>query len=274
MKLRRQNPMANNQDFGRLMRQSGMYDGILLVDKPSGPTSHDIVDSVRKKFGFRKVGHGGTLDPQATGLLVLLIEKGTKLSNLFLTSDKAYEGVMRLGVSTDTQDAQGEIVREADPTGITREQLDAEIKKLTGDMMQTPPMVSAIKKNGVSLYKLARKGKVVERKPRLIHVFKFNLTSFDLPLASFELDCTKGTYVRTLCSDIGDELGCGASLDKLRRTRSGELHVKDALSMDTILEMDKDELLQHIVPLHKFVGRAAHKAAADRNSQDNPIADK
>ena len=220
---------------GQTLRQTGIYDGVLLVDKPSGPTSHDIVASVRRRFKFDKVGHGGTLDPQATGLLVLLIERGTKLSSSFLNSDKTYEGTMRLGISTDTQDAQGAILKEADASAVTREQLDDQMQTLTGDMMQTPPMVSAAKKNGVPLYKLARKGKTVERKAKLIHVYEFVLLEANLPSASFRLRCTKGTYVRTLCADIGDNLGCGAHLEQLRRSSCGDLDLADAAPIDEIV---------------------------------------
>jgi tRNA pseudouridine55 synthase len=238
------------------LRPIGLHDGILLVDKPSGPTSHDIVDLIRRRFRFDKVGHGGTLDPQATGLLVLLIERGTKLSNTFLMSDKTYEGVMHLGVTTDTQDAQGKILREADAGAVTREALERELEHFRGDLMQAPPMVSAAKKDGVPLYKLARKGKTIEREPKLIHVYQFDLLDFTPPRASFVLRCTKGTYVRTLCSDLGDRLGCGAHLAGLRRLRSGDLDVKDASSMDALMHMTREQLLEKILPLHRFIGRA------------------
>lgn len=218
-------------------RPVGIYDGALLVDKTAGPTSHDVVDRIRRRFRFDKVGHGGTLDPQATGLLVVLIERGTKMSNEFLTSDKTYQGVMRLGSSTDTQDAQGKIVAENDWSSVTREQVEAEMSALIGDLMQTPPMVSAVKKDGVPLYKLARKGKTVERNPKLIHIYEFNLRDFSPPLVSFVLRCTKGTYVRTLCSDIGEKLGCFAHLAELRRTRAGRMNVENAVPFNRVLEM-------------------------------------
>jgi tRNA pseudouridine55 synthase len=233
-------------------RPVGIYDGALLVDKTAGPTSHDVVDRIRRRFRFDKVGHGGTLDPQATGLLVVLIERGTKMSNEFLTSDKTYQGVMRLGSSTDTQDAQGKIVAENDWSSVTREQVEAEMSALIGDLMQTPPMVSAVKKDGVPLYKLARKGKTVERNPKLIHIYEFNLRDFSPPLVSFVLRCTKGTYVRTLCSDIGEKLGCFAHLAELRRTRAGRMNVENAVPFNRVLEMTQDELLPYIIPLHKI----------------------
>lgn len=231
------------------------FDGVLPVDKPSGPTSHDVVDMIRRRFGFRKVGHGGTLDPQATGLLVILLGRGTKLSSQFIGADKIYEGAMRLGVSTDSQDAQGRVIREADPTAVTREQLEAEMRKRVGDLLQTPPMVSAVKVDGIPLYKRARKGKTVEREPRLIHVYEFTLREFRPPAADFVLRCTKGTYVRTLCSEIGDALGCGAHLESLRRLQSGDLRVQDARRVTDVLAMSPEELREHVLPLHRFVRR-------------------
>lgn len=228
-----------------------IFDGILLVDKPAGPTSHDIVAKIRRWFKFDKVGHGGTLDPQATGLLVILVGRGTKLSNTVMNSDKTYEGYLRLGVTTDSQDASGTVLEERDPSGVTREALAAEIGNHMGDVMQTPPMVSAVKKGGRALYKLARKGQTVEREPRLIHIYEFALLDFEHPRASFRVNCSKGTYVRTLCHDIGEALGCGAVLDELRRTRAGEWSVDDALTLTDLENMDRDALLEHIIPMHK-----------------------
>ena len=224
-------------------------DGLLLVDKPAGLTSHDVVDHVRRQFRFPKVGHGGTLDPMATGLLVLLIGRGTKRSEQVMNSDKVYEGVLRLGVTTDTEDVDGRVVQERDPSGVTADALQAAIAKRQGDLMQTPPMVSAVKRDGVPLYKLARKGKTVEREPRLIHVYEFVLLGFDPPDAAFRLRCTKGTYVRTLAAEIGEELGCGAFLRSLRRTASGDFRVEDALPLEDILRMAPEDLLPKILPL-------------------------
>ena len=235
-------------------RDTSPFDGILPVDKPAGPSSHDIVDRVRRTFGLRKVGHGGTLDPQATGLLILLIGRGTKLSNHFMGSDKAYEGCMHLGVATDSQDAQGRVLSEADAGDITREQVEEQFSERTGDMMQTPPMVSAVKIDGVPLYKRARKGQTVEREPRLIHVYEFTLVDFAPPLASFRIRCTKGTYVRTLCADIGEALGCGAHLAQLRRTRCGKIGLEEALPLDDVLRLPREELAQRIMPMRSFAG--------------------
>ncbi len=228
------------------------WEGILPVDKPAGPTSHDIVDEVRRHFRLAKVGHGGTLDPMATGLLVILLGRGTRLSNYLIGSDKTYEGTMHLGVATDTEDLDGKVVAEADCSRVTQERLEEEMKKWKGDVMQTPPMVSAIKRDGVPLYKLARKGKVVEREPRLIHIYEFALLDFAPPRARFRLKCTKGTYVRTLCADIGRALGCGAHLAQLRRTRSGSLTVENAVPFEKLIEMEQDELIRHIIPLDQI----------------------
>jgi tRNA pseudouridine55 synthase len=233
-------------------RTPSALDGILPVDKPAGPTSHDIVDAIRKRFGIRKVGHGGTLDPRATGLLVILLGKGTKLSNVFMSGDKAYDGVMTLGVETNTQDGDGEVSREADCSAVTREQVLAAMQRYVGDRMQTPPMVSAVKIKGVPLYKSARKGETVEREARLIHIYRFDLDTFELPDVTFHVTCTKGTYVRTLCADVGADLGCGAHLSALRRTSAGRLSLERATAFDAIMKMDPSELERIVLPLGRF----------------------
>lgn len=230
------------------------WDGVLLVNKTAGPTSHDVVDSIRKKFRFKKVGHGGTLDPQATGLLIILLGKGTKLSSYFLGSDKTYEGRAKFGITTDSQDADGKVTGEKDCSDLTVEQLDEGMKKFKGDMMQLPPMVSAVKVNGVPLYKSARKGKEVKREPRFIHIYDFRLTDVNLPEADFVMKCTKGTYVRTICADLGEDLGCGAHLSALKRTRSGDLKLEDATGFDEIMEMAPEDLRKRIIPIKEFSG--------------------
>jgi len=235
-------------------RSEDRFDGVVLVDKPQGPTSHDIVDRIRRRFGIRKVGHGGTLDPMATGLLIMLLGRGTKLADLFTGSDKTYEGTMRLGISTDSGDAVGKILEEADCSAVTRAQLAAEMQKMTGDLWQVPPMVSAVKIDGIPLYKRARKGQTVEREPRLIHVYEFSLLDFAPPRARFRMRCTKGTYVRTLCADIGGALGCGAHLAQLRRTRSGSLTIEQAIPADELLALDRDALAGRMIPLRAFLG--------------------
>ena len=213
----------------------GPLDGLLLVDKPSGPTSHDVVAQIRRRFRIAKVGHGGTLDPMATGLLVILLGKGTKISDRVMGHDKTYEATLRLGIETDSQDADGQVVAEKDAAAITAEQVAAQMKARLGDQMQMPPMVSAIKIKGVPLYKLARKGETVERPPKLIHVYRFDLLDFAPPDVRFVVECTKGTYVRTLAHDVGQSLGVGAHLVQLRRTKIGQLDVARAFALDDLL---------------------------------------
>ena len=214
----------------------GPLDGLLLVDKPSGPTSHDVVAQIRRRFRIPKVGHGGTLDPMATGLLVILLGKGTKISDRVMGHDKTYEGTFRLGVETDSQDADGQIVAEKDAAAVTAAQVEEQFKLRLGDQMQLPPMVSAIKIKGVPLYKLARKGETVERQPRFIHVYRFELLDFTPPDVRFRVECTKGTYVRTLAHDVGQALGVGAHLVALRRTKIGQIDGAQAHPLAELLE--------------------------------------
>lgn len=242
--------------FSQTSSPWGLFDGVLLVDKPVGPTSHDIVHQIRRTFRIEKVGHGGTLDPNATGLLLILLGKGTKLSDQLMGSDKAYTGVMRLGRTTSSQDCDGETLEEKPWKAVTREQVEAQMAALEGDIFQTPPMVSAIKVEGVPLYKLARKGQEVERKPRFVHIYKLALTEWAPPLVTFDVLCTKGTYVRTLAHDMGQALGCGACLDALRRTRSGSFDVKDALPFEEVLRLTPDQLAARVLPVSRLMGSA------------------
>jgi tRNA pseudouridine55 synthase len=235
-----------------------LLEGILVVDKPSGPTSHDIVDRVRKIFGIRKVGHGGTLDPMATGVLVLLLGRATRASSLFLGSDKAYEGTMTLGVSTDSHDAAGEVTREADFGDVTRERLEAVMHGFRGDTMQEPPMVSAIKKDGVPMYKRARKGQTVKREPRLIHIYEFSIRDFNPPHVDFVMRCTKGTYVRKACDDVGEILGCGAHLSRLRRIASGDVTIDDAVPVNDLINMSPEEVADRLLPVSRFAPGQRH----------------
>ncbi len=233
----------------RRRREPDPFDGLLLVDKPTEWTSHDVVAKIRNHFKFSKVGHGGTLDPLATGLLVLLIGKGTKLSDRIMGGDKIYEGTIQLGVTTHSQDRDGEVLEEKDASAITREQVEAAIQNYLGDIEQIPPMVSAIKKDGVPLYKLARKGKEIEREPRKIHIYSFEVTGFDNPFVQFRVKSTKGTYVRTLAHDIGNDLGVGANLYNLRRTGSGPLNLEKAHTMEEVLACDRESIGEKMVLL-------------------------
>ena len=233
------------QDFTAL-------DGALLIDKPSGPTSHDVVDAIRRQFRIKKVGHCGTLDPNATGLLIIVLGRGTKLSEKLMGDDKVYEGTMKFGETTDSYDADGELVASLPVPPITLDELNASAATFIGDQMQVPPMVSAIKKNGVPLYKLARKGIVVEREPRLIHIYNFRFTDYREPIATFKLASTKGTYVRSIAHDLGQKLGCGAHLTTLRRSVSGKFDVADATPLDAVLKLTAAELEKKVIPFLKL----------------------
>jgi tRNA pseudouridine55 synthase len=237
--------------------QLSPFDGVLLVDKPAGMTSHDVVDRVRRRFSFRKVGHCGTLDPAATGLLILVLERATRLQDRFMSVDKTYEGTMLLGVSTDSQDVDGEVIAEKPVPSFTENDIENAFAKFRGDIQQVPPMVSAVKHQGTPLYKLARKGQTVERQPRLIHIYDLRALAVELPRIRFRVNCTKGTYVRTLCSDIGDVLGCGAHLYELRRTQSGDFHVTGAHSLEEILKQTREQLKEFIIPILKLLGSRA-----------------
>ncbi len=224
-------------------------DGVLLIDKAPGMTSHDVVAMVRRKLNTKKVGHCGTLDPLATGLLLVVIGKGTKIQDLLMSEDKEYVGTMTFGVTTDSQDADGEVVETRPVPELTRERLETAFSKFDGDFYQLPPMVSAIKKDGVPLYKLARQGKTVEREPRFVHVFAHEIRSMDLPDVEFRVVCSKGFYVRTYAFDIGNEIGCGAHLKGLRRTKSGRFTLERAVTIDELLDAPVSEIRSKILSL-------------------------
>ncbi len=234
------------------MKSFTAFDGALLVDKPAGPTSHDIVDQIRRQFRLEKVGHCGTLDPQATGLLIIVLGKATKLSEKLMADDKVYCGHIRFGVTTDSYDAAGTVTSSLPVPPMTLEEINQAASEFVGDQMQTPPMVSAVKKDGVPLYKLARKGIEVERKPRLVHVYRFRFTEYQEPEGAFRVACTKGTYVRTLAHELGEKLGCGAHLTTLRRLISGSFDVENAATYEDILQWELPELEKNIIPILKL----------------------
>ncbi len=235
-----------------MMQEFSALDGAILVDKPAGPTSHDVVDAVRRHFGIKKVGHCGTLDPNATGLLVLVLGRGTKLSEKLMADDKVYEGTIKFGESTDTYDADGRLTASLPVPPMTLDQLNQAAAQFVGDQMQTPPMVSAVKKDGVPLYKLARKGIEVERQARLIHIYTFRFTEYQEPLARLRLACTKGTYVRSIAHELGQQLGCGAHLASLRRITSGRFDVAQAAPLADILKLTPRELEKRVIPFLKL----------------------
>ena len=231
------------------MTNSREIDGVLLVDKAGGMTSHDVVAIARRTLGTKKIGHCGTLDPLATGLLILTLGRGTKIQDLLMAEDKEYVGTMKLGENTDSQDADGKITETRPVPELSREQVEAAFAKFKGDFYQTPPMVSAIKKDGVPLYKLARQGKTVEREPRFVHVYAQELLDVRLPEIDFRVGCSKGFYVRTYAFEIGQDLGCGAHLKSLRRTKSGKFSVENSVSTDVLKHGPLDAVLSKVMTL-------------------------
>ena len=223
------------------------HSGIVLVDKPKEWTSHDVVNFVRRRFSVAKVGHCGTLDPAATGLLVIVLGHATKMSQQLSGSDKTYEATILFWKETDSQDLDGQVISEKDCSFLTEEIVRAEFAKFAGDMEQIPPMVSAVKKDGKRLYELARAGKEVERDPKKITIHSLDIKKIYLPYVDFTLKCTKGTYVRTICSDIGKNLGCGAVLSLLRRTVCGEFNIEKAVTIETMKTWEQDELYRAMV---------------------------
>ena len=221
------------------------------MDKPQGLTSHDVVYHLRRKLQIKKIGHAGTLDPMATGVLVMLIGKATRISQYLMSVDKVYEGEATLGVVTDSQDAEGEVMSTQPVPELTEARVREVMKGFLGDQYQIPPMHSAIKIGGVPLYKLARKGEEVEREPRFIRIAAFNLRSFATPKITFELHCTKGTYVRTVAADLGQKLGCGAHLSALRRTGSGKFTIGQCLPREQIEALSLPEIQKRLIPVYE-----------------------
>ena len=236
-----------------MLFQAREMEGILLVDKPRDHTSHDVVARLRGKLKMKRIGHAGTLDPMATGLLVILVGKATKVSQYLVSLDKEYEGTIELGKVTDTQDAEGEVMATKPVPALMEEDVLAAIKTFLGDQYQLPPMYSAIKIAGQPLYKAARKGEEVVREPRFIRVMSWDLLRFASPQIDFRLRCTKGTYVRTLAHDLGAKIGCGAHLAALRRTATDKFTVSQALTLDQIQAMTLPEIEQRLIPAREAV---------------------
>lgn len=203
------------------MKSEEQISGVLLIDKEPDMTSHDVVAVARRCLNQKKIGHCGTLDPMATGMLILVLGNATRIQDLLMAEDKEYTGTLTLGSITSTQDKEGEVLETKPVPELTHDQIREAFESLRGDFFQLPPMVSAIKKDGVPLYKLARQGKEVEREPRFVRVYDFEITRIELPEIDFRVVCSKGFYVRTYAHDIGQKLGCGGHLSALRRTRSG-----------------------------------------------------
>jgi tRNA pseudouridine55 synthase len=233
--------------------------GLLLIDKPSGITSHDVVHRVRRVIGVKRVGHAGTLDPMATGLLVLGIGRATRLLRFLADMPKVYEGSGVLGVETNTLDAEGQVIRTAD-VDVTEADLEAAMSALTGEIEQVPPAFSAVKVGGERMYRSARRGEAVEAPPRRVRVDSFDLVNFDSPRFAFRVQCSSGTYVRSLVADVGAKLGTGAHLSALRRTAIGPFRVDDARSAEDPGPMlPLDRAVQHLeaIMLHPEEAKVA-----------------
>lgn len=243
--------------------------GVLVIDKPQGWTSHDVVAHVKRKLKAKKVGHLGTLDPLATGVLVLVINGATKYSNQLDTGAKEYLTVARLGEQTDTYDREGKVVASSDVSAVTESAVVSALESFIGRIRQVPPMYSAIKSKGTPLYKLARKGVTIEREAREIEVYSLAVLKVQLPVVEFRVRCSRGTYLRSICHDLGKLLGTGAHLQELRRTASGDFSADEAVSPG----LGPEELLRGIIPLDEALNRAragAGKAASGESAGTSP----
>ena len=214
--------------------------GIVIVDKPQGWTSQDVTARLRRVYATRRIGHGGTLDPMATGVLPVFVGRATRGVEFFEHAEKTYETVLLLGRTTDTQDVTGTVLAEK-TVRLSPADIENVLPRFRGDILQVPPMYSALKVNGKKLYELARKGQEVERQPRPITVFELTNLGFDGTRLSLRVRCSKGTYIRTLCQDIGEALGCGGCMEALRRVRAGEYGIEDAVPLEKLLESETPE---------------------------------
>ena len=230
-------------------------DGLLIINKPRGWTSHDVVAKLRKILSIQKIGHTGTLDPDATGVLTVCIGRATKLAQYTNEFDKEYKVVMKLGVSTDTLDATGKVVKETKEFEVSTAQIEEAFKKFTGKINQIPPMYSAVKVKGVPLYRHARKGKEVSREAREVNIKEIKFLEHSGEFVKFDVTCSKGTYIRTLCSDIGDLLGPGAHMFSLERTRSGEFSISDAMTVEDAEGLNRSgNLMSRMKSLEQMTG--------------------
>ena len=238
--------MANLDSIARLAE----IDGILLVDKPANISSHDVVKAVKQRFNLVKVGHGGTLDPNATGLLALLVGNGTRLSADLMGSDRTYAAVLRLGRVTNTFDRDGETVSEHPFESVTREMFEKVVRKeFLGDVFQKPPAFSVVKMPAHANYDIVRTAEENERTEHLVHIFRLDVTDFAPPLVSFSMSCTKGGQPRVLAHDIGQALGCGASLESLQRVKCGRYAVDDAIGFMDLLKLDAPGFRSRVIPM-------------------------
>lgn len=230
-----------------------MMDGVLVVRKEKGFTSHDVVAKLRGILHMKKIGHTGTLDPDAEGVLPVVLGKATRLVEMLTEKEKTYETVLHLGIETDTQDMTGQVLKEL-PVQVSEEKLKETVESFLGEQQQIPPMYSALKVNGKKLYELAREGKTVERKARPVTFSEIQIMEMDFPLIKLSVTCSKGTYIRTLCHDIGQKLGCGGCMEELLRTRSGQFTLEESLTLDEIQQlMQKGKLEEHLVGIEEIL---------------------
>lgn len=232
--------MKGNTMILRFQRSVDLMNGIVIVDKPQGWTSQDVTARLRRVFGTRRIGHGGTLDPMATGVLPVFVGRATRGVEFFEHAEKTYETVLRLGLTTDTEDVTGTVLTEQ-PWNVTEEQVEAVLKTFRGEIQQIPPMYSALKVNGQKLCDLARRGKAVERQPRPITIHELVFLGFAEEGLRLRVRCSKGTYIRTLCKDIGEALGCGGCMAALRRVTAGEYTIEEAVPLQELLDAQKPE---------------------------------
>ena len=257
-----------------------MIHGVLNIYKEKGYTSHDVVARLRRIVGQRKIGHTGTLDPEAEGVLPVCLGKATKLCDLLTDKDKTYEAVLLLGISTDTQDTTGKILEEKNTADLREEAVREVVLSFEGEYDQIPPMFSALKVGGKKLYELARDGKEVERKPRHVQIYRIRILQIDLPRVRMEVTCSKGTYIRTLCHDIGEKLGCGGCMESLLRTRVERFGVAESLRISEVEQlMDEGTLQEHMIkvdemfPDYQKVYLTPEASAAVRNGNSFRLGD-
>ncbi|MEX1248984.1 MAG: tRNA pseudouridine(55) synthase TruB [Anaerolineales bacterium] len=244
-------PLRSGESRGQMDQNvvSNLVSGVLVVDKPVGLTSHDVVQIIRRGTGIRRAGHTGTLDPRASGVLVVLIGPAVRLSEFISAEDKRYQATIRLGSSTDTFDSEGVTTQPEVPVNVTREQFSELLQQFVGEIEQTPPPYSAVKVQGQRAYELARRGEEVDLAPRIIHVHSLELLEWAAPEVVVDVHCSSGTYIRSLANDIGETLGTGAHLVGLRRTRSGRFTLRDAVSLRRLRDaFETGTWAQHLIP--------------------------
>lgn len=228
------------------------YNGILLLDKPLEMTSHQAVGFLRRKLKMKQIGHAGTLDPMATGLLILMVGQATKTSQYLVLDNKTYQGTIKLGEVSHTYDTEGIITKVMDPSKITLQEIESAAKSLSGAQLQLPPMFSAVKVQGKPLYLSARAGETIEREPRAINVYDFKINKVEMPTIEFEVSCSKGTYIRTLAHQIGEILKCGSYLTSLRRIQSGNFSIENAITPEKINSLSEDEIAKFLLPYEEY----------------------